>query len=67
VERINFAQVLSATKTKTREALGERVTAWLRSHPNDMIESAVVRQSSDAEFHCLTIVLFGRDPDLPTT
>jgi len=51
-------KVFSATKARDREELGETVTRWLRS--NSDIENRVVTQSSDDEFHCLSIVLFFR-------
>ncbi len=53
-------KVFSATKAKEREELGETVTRWLRSNAEIEIVDRVVRQSSDDEFHCLTIVLFFR-------
>jgi hypothetical protein len=54
-------KVFSATKAKEREELGESVTRWLRSNANLEVVDRVVAQSSDDEFHCLTIVLFYRD------
>jgi hypothetical protein len=54
--------VFSATKAAEREKLGEKVTTWLRGHADYDVVDAVVRQSSDAEFHCLTIILFSRSP-----
>ena len=54
-------KVFSATKAKEREELGERVTAWVREHPQYEIVDRVVRQSSDREFHCLSITVFFRD------
>ncbi len=51
-------KVFSATKAKEREELGETVTRWLRANPDLEIVDRVVTQSSDDEFHCLTIVLF---------
>jgi hypothetical protein len=51
-------KVFSATKAKEREDLGEHITAWLRDNPNVVIKDTVVQQSSDNEFHCLTIVIF---------
>jgi hypothetical protein len=54
----NGAKVFSATKAKEREALGEVVTEWLQQHPGIEIVDTVVTQSSDREFHCLTITLF---------
>ncbi len=54
-------KVFSATKAKEREELGEHVTRWLRSNADLEVVDRVVRQSSDNEFHCLTIILFYRD------
>jgi hypothetical protein len=53
-------KVFSATKAKEREELGESVTRWLRSNAGEEVVDRVVAQSSDDEFHCLTIVLFYR-------
>ena len=50
-------KVFSATKAKEREELGERVSRWIEeTHPE--IADTKMLQSSDNEFHCLTIVLF---------
>jgi hypothetical protein len=54
-------KVFSATKAKEREELGENVTRWLRSNADFEVVDRVVTQSSDNEFHCLTIVLFYRE------
>jgi hypothetical protein len=51
-------KVFSATKAREREELGENVTRWLRANTNVRIVDKVVTQSSDREFHCLTITLF---------
>ena len=53
-------KVFSATKAKEREELGETVTRWLRANPDLVIADRVVSQSSDSEFHCLSIVFFYR-------
>ena len=53
-------KVFSATKARDREALGENVTNWLRGNPSKEVIDKIVTQSSDAEFHCLTITLFYR-------
>ena len=53
-------KVFSATKAKDREELGETITRWLRSNVEIEIVDRVVTQSSDDEFHCLSIVLFFR-------
>ncbi len=54
-------KVFSATRAKDREELGEVITRWLRATPNITVVDKVVTQSSDREFHCLTITLFYRD------
>ena len=51
-------KVFSATKAKEREELGENVTRWLKSNSDLEVVDKVVMQSSDNEFHCLTVVLF---------
>jgi hypothetical protein len=51
-------KVFSATKAKEREELGENLTAWLRMNPGIRIKDTVVKQSSDNEFHCLSIIVF---------
>ncbi|HSN92845.1 MAG TPA: hypothetical protein VLS93_16560 [Anaeromyxobacteraceae bacterium] len=60
---MNFTgvKVFSATKAKDREELGETITRWLRSNPTLEIVDRVVTQSSDNEFHCLTLVFFFRE------
>jgi len=45
---------------KEREELGETITRWVRANPELEIVDRVVSQSSDDEFHCLSIVLFYR-------
>ena len=58
-------KIFSATKAKEREELGEHVTRWVRSNADLEVVDRVVRQSSDNEFHCLTIVLFYREKSAP--
>lgn len=58
---MNGVAIFSATKFKEREELGEHVNRWIKDHPNATILDTVVRQSSDASFHCLTIVIFYRE------
>jgi hypothetical protein len=57
---VNFTgvKVFSATKAREREELGEHVTNWIRNNPNSKIIDKIVTQSSDREFHCLTITIF---------
>lgn len=54
-------KVFSATRAKDREELGEVITRWLRGTPGLEVVDKVVTQSSDREFHCLTITLFYRE------
>ena len=58
VAEVTGVKVFSATKAKEREMLGESITSWIRSHADYEIVDKVVTQSSDTEFHCLTITLF---------
>jgi hypothetical protein len=53
-------KVFSATKAKEREELGETITRWLRANADLEVVDKVVSQSSDDEFHCLSIVFFYR-------
>ena len=55
-------KVFSATKARDRESLGENVTRWLVENPQLRVVDKTVTQSSDAEFHCLTITLFYEFP-----
>lgn len=55
---VTGVKVFSATKAKERELLGELITEWIRTHPEHEIVDKIVTQSSDSEFHCLTITLF---------
>jgi hypothetical protein len=54
-------KVFSTTLARDRDALSERITAWLREHPDLEVVDKVVTQSSDKEFHCLTITFFYRE------
>jgi len=56
-------QVFSATKAREREELGEKVTRWIKANPGVLVTDKIVTQSSDREFHCLTITLFYRRSD----
>jgi len=58
-------KIFSATKAKEREELGETITRWLRSNADLEVVDRVVSQSSDNEFHCLSIVLFYRQRPSP--
>ncbi len=60
---VNFAglKIFSTTLARDREAMGENITRWLRENPQLEIVDKIVTQSSDKEFHCLTISLFYRE------
>ncbi|MGO8968701.1 MAG: hypothetical protein ACLQDQ_03925 [Myxococcaceae bacterium] len=53
-------KVFSTTLARDREVMGEAITRWLRDNPTVDVVDKVVTQSSDKEFHCLTITLFFR-------
>jgi folate-dependent tRNA-U54 methylase TrmFO/GidA len=59
---VNFTgvRVFSTTLARDRENMGENITKWLKENPNFEVVDKVVTQSSDKEFHCLTITLFYR-------
>jgi folate-dependent tRNA-U54 methylase TrmFO/GidA len=59
---VNFTgvKVFSTTLARDRENMGENITRWLKENPNLEIVDREVTQSSDKEFHCLTITLFYR-------
>ena len=58
-------KVFTATKAKERSAMGERITEWLREDPPKTIKDVQVTQSSDEEFHCLTITFLYTFEDRP--
>jgi hypothetical protein len=53
-------KVFSTTLARDRETMGETITRWLRDNPGVEVVDRVVTQSSDKEFHCLTITFFYR-------
>src|SRR5215510_7004926 len=54
-KRFNGVKIFSATVAHDREALGDKVTAWIRNNPQKEIVETVVTQSSDEAFHCIAI------------
>lgn len=54
-------KVFSTTLARDREVMGETIGRWLAAHPALEIVDREVRQSSDREFHCLSITLFYRE------
>ena len=63
--RIKGCKVFSATKPRERDELGERVTAWIRRHPDYRMVDKIVTQSSDSQFHCITITVFYEERTKP--
>jgi len=61
MEAFTGVKVFSATKAREREELGEVITRWIKANPHIRIVGRDVTQSSDHEFHCLTISLFYQD------
>ena len=60
MESFTGLKVFSSTKAGEREVLGEVITKWISENPGLEIVARECRQSSDDEFHCLTITLFFR-------
>ncbi len=60
--KFDAVKVFTATKAREREELGEVINRWIDDNPGIEIVDHVVSQSSDNEFHCLTISLFYRRP-----
>ena len=58
-----MVKVFSATMARERAKLGEDITLWLVDHKQLEVVNTVVKQSSDAEYHCLSIILFLRKSD----
>jgi hypothetical protein len=58
--------VFSATTSSRRDNLGDDITSWLRANPGLVPVDTVVRLSSDARFHCLSILVFWRNEASPT-
>ncbi|MDP8224797.1 MAG: hypothetical protein P9L99_15670 [Candidatus Lernaella stagnicola] len=62
MSQFDGVNVFSATKAKEREELGESLTRWMNSRPDVQVVNTVVKQSSDNEYHCLSIIVFYRMP-----
>lgn len=54
-------KVFSSTLARDRETMGDSITRWLRENPGLEVVDKIVTQSSDKQFHCLTITLFYRE------
>jgi folate-dependent tRNA-U54 methylase TrmFO/GidA len=58
MDAFSGVKVFSTTLARDREQMGEKITHWIQEHPELEITGHEVRQSSDREFHCITITLF---------
>jgi len=54
-------KVFSTTLARDREVMGETICRWLAENPGLEVVDRQVTQSSDREFHCLTITFFYRE------
>jgi hypothetical protein len=54
-------KVFSTTLARDREVMGETIGRWLAENPGLEVVDRLVTQSSDREFHCLTITFFYRE------
>lgn len=60
MDKFTGVKVFSATKAREREEIGDAITNWLRDNPQVEIVDKTILQSSDNEFHCLTLTFFYR-------
>lgn len=58
IPQFTGVKVFSTTLARDREVMGEKITTWLKENPTAEIVAKEVTQSSDKEFHCLTVTLF---------
>ena len=59
-------KVFSTTLARDREHMGDNITRWVQENQQQLeIVDKTVTQSSDKEFHCLTITLFYRERPRP--
>jgi hypothetical protein len=57
--KIDAIKVFSATKHRERVVLGDVATEWIEQQKGKLfVVDKIVTQSSDNEFHCLSITLF---------
>lgn len=58
--RFTGVKVFSATMFAQRDQLGEKATEWIRANSRIVLVDTVVTQSSDSQFHCITLTFFYR-------
>lgn len=61
MERFTGLKIFSTTLARDRDQMGETISRWLAEHPELEVVDRVVTQSSDKEFHCLSVCLFYRE------
>ena len=61
VPEFSGMKIFSTTLARDREQMGDNITRWLQENQKLEIVDKIVTQSSDKEFHCLTITLFYRE------
>jgi hypothetical protein len=61
VAQFTGMKVFSTTLARDREQMGDNITRWLQENQQLEIVDKTVTQSSDKEFHCLTITFFYRE------
>ena len=65
VTQFTGMKVFSTTLARDREQMSDTITRWLQENQQVEIVDKIVTQSSDKEFHCLTITLFYRERARP--
>lgn len=58
IPQFTGVKVFSTTLARDREVMGENITRWIKENPTAEIVDKEITQSSDKEFHCLTVTLF---------
>ena len=61
VTQFTGMKVFPTTLARDREQMSDTITRWLQENQQVEIVDKIVTQSSDKEFHCLTISLFYRE------
>ncbi len=61
MEPFTGVKVFSTTLARDREVMGENIGRWLAEHPELEPVDHDVRQSSDQQFHCLSIIVYYRE------
>lgn len=59
MKRVPIVKVFSATMHRDRDVLGEAVTMWMRDQPSLVVQEIRTMQSSDNQFHCVTVIVIG--------